>query len=322
MNKKFYFLVLLFPVFSCSNYSLYTGTERQKSITDIPLVPHQNNVDVYFNNEQPAQPYYKVKVIEANGSSNASYEALLNSLKQEAAAAGLDGVLIIEKQQAVVYNNVVHHQEATAYQTLSAVGLKYVANIGYMDTIVKSTIVDVYNDDKARKLTVLFDYYGNMLNTTDKYAAQFYADYIAPFDIQKHDAASVTGWEYSYDEFNRVYSFKISEMQEVVASAMVQSSSSGRINTVQYKIKDPILKKNIRYTLQCIYNSADKLIGKQLLSKDKMLWTEKISYNENTIAGYSRYSAADETERLIFKADNYFFSQTDLPKPVDPGTVK
>jgi hypothetical protein len=58
MNKKFYSLVLLLPVFSCSNYSLYTGTERQKSITDIPLVPHRNNVDVYFNNEQPAQPYY------------------------------------------------------------------------------------------------------------------------------------------------------------------------------------------------------------------------------------------------------------------------
>jgi hypothetical protein len=48
-----------------------------------------------------------------------------------------------------------------------------------------------------------------------------------------------------------------------------------------------------------------------------MLWTEKITYNENTIAGYSRYSAAGETERLIFKADNYFYSQADLPKPKD-----
>jgi hypothetical protein len=142
-----------------------------------------------------------VKVIEATGSSNASYDALLNSLKQEAEDAGLDGVLILEKHQAVEYTDIsesrtikdttinIQRQDANTYQTLSAVGLKYVANIGCMATIVKSTIVDAHNDGKARKLTVLFDYYGNMLNTTDKYAAQFYADQIAPFDIQKHDAA-------------------------------------------------------------------------------------------------------------------------------------
>ena len=325
MNRNFYFLVLLLPFFSCSNYNLYTGAEHQKSITDIPLVPRQNNVDVYFNNDQPAQPYYKVKVIEVSGPSNASYEALLQSLKQEAAAAGLDGVLILEKQQAVEYTNVVQRQEANTYQTVSAVGLKYAGNINYMDTIVKSTIVDVYDDGKARKLSVLFDFYGNMINATDKYAAQFYADNIALFDIQKHNAASVTGWEYSYDEFNRVLSFRISEMQEVVAAAVVERSSSGRINSVQYKIKDPVLKKNIRYTLKCIYNSADKLTGKQLFSKDKLLWTEKINYNENTIAGYSRYSSVGEIERLEFKADNYFFSEKDLPNPVNAaltGIVK
>ena len=329
MNKNFYLLIFLLPIFSCSNYTLHTGTEYQKSITNIPLVPHQHNVDVYFNNDQPTQPYYKVKMIDASGPSNASYEALLNTLKQEAAAAGLDGVLVLGKQQAVEYSNIseartvrdttinIDRQEANAYQIISAVGLKYAGNINYLDTIVKSTIVDIYEDGKARKLNILFDYYGNLLNATDNYAAQFYADDIAPFDIRKHDAASVSGWEYSYDEFNRVFSFRISNTLEVVASAMIERSSSGRINAVQYKIKDPVSKRSIRYTLHCIYNLADRLMEKQLFNKNKLLWVEKINYHENTIAGCSRYNTVGETERLVFKADNYFFSQTDLPKPID-----
>lgn len=298
-------------------------------MTNIPLVPHHHNVDVYFNNHQPTQPYYKVKMIDASGSTDASYEALLNTLKQEASAAGLDGVLVLGKQQAVEYSNIsesrtvrdttinIERQEANAYQIISAIGLKYAGNINYMDTIVKSTIVDIFEDGKTRKLSILFDYYGNMLNATDNYAAQFFADDIAPFDIRKHDAASVSGWEYSYDEFNRVSSFRISSPLEVVASAMIERNNSGRINAVQYKIKDPVSKKNLRYILQCSYNSADKLVVKQLLRKNKQLWVEKINYNENTIVGYSRYNTIGETERLVFKADNYFFSQTDLPKPID-----
>jgi len=308
---------------------LYTGTEHQKSITNIPLVPHHNNVDVYFNSDQPAQPYYKVKVIEATGLSNASFDALLISLKQQAAAEGLDGLLILEKQQAVEYNNIsesrtvkdttinIQRQEANAYQTISAVGLKYVSNIAYMDTIVKSTIIDSYDGDgHARKLYVPFDYYGKRLNDTEKYAAQFYADFIEPFDIQKHDAASIAGWEYSYDEFNKVFSFRMSDMQQVVASAIVERSNNGRINAVHYKIKDPVSQRNIRYTLLCVYNSSGQLIEKRLFDKDKLLWLEKINYNINTITRYSRFSIAGETERLIFKADNYFYTQTDLPKPV------
>ncbi len=333
MNKTFYLLIFLLFIFSCSNYTLHTGTEYQKSITNIPLLPHQQNVDVYFNNEQPTQPYYKVKMIDASGPTNASYETLLKTLKQEAAAAGLDGVLVLEKHQAIEYNNIsesrtirdttisIERQEANTYQTISAIGLKYAGNIKYLDTIVKSTIIDIYEDGKARKLNIQFDYYGNMLNATDKKAAQFYGDDIAPFDIQKQDAASVPGWEYSFDEFNQLLSFRISNTLEVVASARIERSGTGRIDAVQYKIKDPVSKKNIRYTLQCIYNSAGKLVVKQLLNKNKLLWVEKINYKENTITGYSRYSSVGETERLVFKADNYFFSQADLPKPIDGTTA-
>ena len=103
MNKIFYVLSLNFLCSSCAFYTLHTGTEKVKSITDIPLQPHQHNVDIFFNAELPTQPYYKVQMIETTAPDNASYEDLLNALKQRAMEIGVDGVIIIDKQQATSY---------------------------------------------------------------------------------------------------------------------------------------------------------------------------------------------------------------------------
>lgn len=324
MQEKLYPFFIILLLSSCSYYTLYTGTENRKPLTDIPLRPHQNNVDVYFNNETPTQPYYRVVMVDATAPANASYNELLNNLKQHASAAGLDGVIILSKQQATNYSNVTdeirlkdttiqqERQVANAYELLSAIGLKYYNNIHYMDTIVKTTIIDLFENGKARKLTINFDYYGNVVDGPDKYGLEFYKSNIIPFDIERHTKGSMANWEYQRDEIDNVVSFRLKQGEIIYTAATILPG-----NEIQYKFYNPQNATSQHFQLQCLYNVEGILMEKKLYKNNTQLWKEVISYKDNTIAGFRRFALVNGIEVLLLQADNYFYNKDDLPTPLN-----
>jgi hypothetical protein len=325
MNKIFYTIYLSILCSSCAFYALHTGTEKVKSITDIPLQPHQHNVDVFFNADLPTQPYYKVQMIETTAPENASYENLLNALKQRAKELGVDAVIIVDKQQATSYQAIDYsnRQVATAYQRIAGIGVKYVSQIDYMETIVKRTIIDVYENGKARKLEVNFDYYGNMLPANmDKYAVEFYKANIIPFDAERHLASNMAGWEYSYDENNKVAAFRLMQGELVFTSAKLQLAVQANTAYIDYRFFDPIKDKKQLFTLLVYKDENGKVIQTQLYQHKWLVWKEIINYKENLVAGYSRYAVENEIERLILKADNYYYTKDDLPLPITPTGIE
>jgi len=106
MSKNIYPLFIAALFFSCSSYLPYSGANQAKSITDIPLKPSAANIDCFFNNQNPAKPFYKVNIVEVTGAANVSYDELLISLKNKAKQQGLDGVIILDKQQEIGYVNL------------------------------------------------------------------------------------------------------------------------------------------------------------------------------------------------------------------------
>ncbi len=212
MNKTLHILLVVFILQSCSYYTLYSGEEKKKSITDIPLQPHTHNVDIYFKNDKPAKPYYNVQVIDTTAPEKASYEELLNNLKLKAKHVGADGLIILDKDDAVSYSlvsqqtggrnkfNTINTQQAFPYQRIAAIGLKYAANIDYLPTIVKATMIIVYDSGSVKQAALNFDFYGNAVaEKMDKYSAFYYSANIEPFDIAAHLKGDVAGWEYGYD---------------------------------------------------------------------------------------------------------------------------
>jgi hypothetical protein len=323
------FLSVLFS--SCAFYALHTGTEKVKSITDIPLQPHQHNVDVYFNADLPTQPYYKVQMVEATAPDNASYEDLLNTLKQRAREIGVDAVIIVDKQQATSYQTVSDaitvrdstvyrdRQVATAYQRIAGIGLKYYSNIDYMESIVKRTIIDVYENGKTRKLVVNFDYYGNLLPANmDKYAVEFYNNQIIPFDAEQHLAGNMAGWEYSYDENEKVAAYRLSQGETIFTSARLQLAVQANTAFIDYQFFDPSQNKKQLFTLLVYKDENGKVLQTQLYQSNRLIWKEIINYKENLVIGYSRYAVENGSERLLLKADNYFYTKDDLPLPINP----
>lgn len=81
MKKILYSLLAFIIVFSsCVSYKPATGGENKKTITDIPLRPYSDKVDVYTNTDQPSVPFYKVQMVDVKSQTSLSYDELLKKI--------------------------------------------------------------------------------------------------------------------------------------------------------------------------------------------------------------------------------------------------
>lgn len=324
MSIKIYPLFYLLFLFSCSGYQYYTAFQPIKSLTDIPLKQSTDNIDCYFNNETPDIPYYKVKMVEITGTQNASYDELLISLKDKARKEGLDAVIILGKQQETVYDNLsekinvgdtsvdYYRQLARPYQKLSAIGIKYVKNINYLDTIVKSTSFYFNKGSNLDSSVVNFDFYGNKTGSSNKLMSDYYTDSIEPFDLDKHLRRHVKQWQYKMDDLNQndLMAFRKVFDQLILVHARKCPNEKNKFDyaitkTSPYKIK--------KYELKFEKDNLNRITRKTLKNKKNIIWIEDIFYDKNFTTGFKRYKMNDNKEEIIFTATNQYFSVNDLP---------
>ncbi len=105
---KLFFTTLFFFLVNhlAAQYQFYSEIDRsyandKNTLTDIPLLPDgKKNVDVFFNNEVPKEPYYKVRIIEVS-SAYTDYNRLLAALKEKAANEGFDAIQLLSKTQSL-----------------------------------------------------------------------------------------------------------------------------------------------------------------------------------------------------------------------------
>jgi hypothetical protein len=325
MTKNIYPLLITAFLFSCSTYLPYSSTNQVKSITDIPLKASTTNIDCFFNNQIPAKPFYRVKITEVTGDANASYDELIISIKNKAKQEGLDGVLIVDKQQENAYENLnqkinvrdtsvnYYTQLAKPYQKLTAIGIKYIENINYLDTIVKSTSFELGNNNTKGNSTVNFDFYGNRIEGNSLEFNNWYTDSIEPFEIDKHLLLSVKGWQYKTIDASssEIIAFK-KQVGDVVKIDVKRDYNDA--NKFSFQFLSSLVSKPIKYLLKLEKNAQGKIVKKILYKKNTIIWVEDIFYTNNSIAGYKRYRFNEGKEEIIFTASNQYFSVSDLPE--------
>jgi hypothetical protein len=324
MIKNLYAVLFCCIFFSCSAYLPYSVVKQTKSITDIPLKATAETVDCFFNNQLPTKPFYKVKITEVTGADYASYDDLLFALKTKAKGEGLDGVMILDKQQEIRYENLnkkitvrdtavnYYSQLAKPYQKLTAIGIKYVENINYMDTIVKSTVFEFAKSDTT-KGKVNFDFYGNKTGIINTGFGKYYADSIEPFCIEKHLLAAVNGWQYRTTNatITEVIAFQKLAGQTVEADVKRDYTD---VNKFYYNFFNPLTGKHVKYVLKIEKNANGKIIKKILSQKKAVIWVEEIYHTSNTVTGCKRYHVNNGKEEIIYTTVNQYFSVNDLPK--------
>lgn len=327
MIKNIYPLLLFSAfLFSSSTYLPYSSTNQVKSITDIPLKASTENIDCFFNNQIPTKPFYRVKITEVTGDANASYDELIISIKNKAKQEGLDGVLILDKQQENAYENLnqkinvrdtsttYYTQLAKPYQKLTAIGIKYIDNINYLDTIVKSTNFELGKNNKNVNSTANFDFYGNRIEGSNLEFNNWYTDSVEPFEIDKHLLLSVKGWQYKTIDASssEVMAFK-KETGDIIKAEVKRDFNDVNKFSCNLFSNGPINRPD-KYVLKLEKNTRGKIVKKTLYKKNVIIWVEDIFYTNNAIAGYKRYRFNEGKEEIIFIASNQYFSVSDLPK--------
>lgn len=317
MKTNLYSLIFLSFFFaSCVTYKLNTGSENKKTITDIPLRPYSDKVDVYTNNDVPSVPYYKVQMVDVKSQVSLSYDELLKKLTKRAQEIGMDGIILSSKvnwteQPGGLVLSSYYQNSSVSYQELSAIGLKYRDKMNYVDSIIKQSAIDFVSIGETHNYS--FDFYGNVTGENEDSAKMPYEKYIAPFDIIQHMQRGIANWKYE-KSYDLLTSFKYEELDTVWVSAMVDVESSPSFLKIHYTIRDKSTHKKSKYLLECLFDTKGNLRQKNLWEKNHLVWKEKIEYNGNKLTGFKRYELNGNEEKLILQSSNSFYSTADLPE--------
>lgn len=243
--KKLINFVLIFAVFctsqSCMMSYLPQNTDAGK-LMDFPIIPHQNEVEVYFNGEKPSDTaYLKLRIIDISGGANVATGAMVNALKEQAQSYGVDAIILLDDKAITKVNtnywNKTHPYSVENQRFMYALGIKYKRNIANAaNFIVKHEIALFDSSTSAYKpiLELDVDLDGNTKNMRSMEAnkAFYYHQYIKKYSLAwlindkssdwKHDGFSETSmlpmvriYKYGYfDEQLRV-SYKLTGSRQV-----------------------------------------------------------------------------------------------------------
>jgi hypothetical protein len=312
------FSVLL--VTGCTAYITPDLSGQRKSITDIPLKQHNRSVDIYINGEKPREPFYKVKIIETEAYPGTSTDAMLAQLKQTAQSEGLDAVLLgdIGKQAGTV--SIPSGNDVIASQKLTGIGIKYKSTIDYLDTILRSQSVSLWNDDnpEPKMFSLNYDFYGNNISLKDRLITRFFDEDIYPYEDMGSVLAPPAGWEYKYDSPRQVFSKRRVQGYGYLTCNFYYEN--GRLLKAEITEPDGEQVRKKKYLLEPEYNNAGMLTGRKLwknkAKKKEMMWAEQVTYRLNGMPDkVKRYKITNGRMVLYFEMKNEYYTNAVLPQP-------
>lgn len=305
-----------FAVVAASSARAQAGA--QKSITDIPLKAHTRDVDIFFNDEKPKEPYYRVMIVEQRLAPDASMDALLLAMKKTAQAQGIDGVLLGRVGEQA--GNVISYPSGdgfVSYQRLAGIGIRYRRTVDYIDTILKEQSVSLWIDSNAnpKLFTMKYDFYGNNLSLDDRFIYKFFDEQVFPFEDGTSCYASFGEWESKYNAEVHVFTRK--------RSAGLYSTSTSRFYYEEGKLaKAEIVvapegsQKRDKWQLQPLYSSNGLPIGRRLMDGKNVVWEETIAYRLIGMPDkVQRFTIAGGQRIPLFEIKNTYYSDNDLPAP-------
>ncbi len=290
----------------------------KKSITDIPLKAHSHEVDIFFNDEKPKEPFYKVGVLEQRADPGTSMDDMLLKIKKAAQAGGFDGILIGDLIRQA--GNVVTYANANgmaSYQELAGIGIRYRRTIDYMDTILKEQVVSIWTDDNTepKVFTMKYDFYGDNLSLNDPFIYKFFDNELFPFEDAAAPYAPFASWQYKYDPKEQVFAKK-KVIDAFSADTYRFYYENGRLTKGDITVMPPGEMKKIKSQLDPVYNTGGQLIGRRLIKDKNLVWEDAIYYRlDGMVDKLERFKTVNGRKVLLFQIKNAYYSDASLPQP-------
>ncbi len=196
--KKLTLLLLLgvlAPVFTSCLVSYPKQYQDLGKLIEYPIIPHQNEVEVFFAGEQPRDTaYIKLRVIDMYGSSYTTTGEMIQALQREAQRYGADALLIGDDKTFTNYfhqtweRNRYSSYAAIAERTMYAVAIKYKRNIKGVEKFIGKQLIFLYDSATGNYqpiVEVKVDTIGNAFNikALAKNKIHFYHQYIQRYSL-------------------------------------------------------------------------------------------------------------------------------------------
>lgn len=337
MRKAFIILTFSLSVSAVNAQSslpveISSADNSANTLTDLPLLPHNHKVDIFFNGEKPKEEYYRVRITEVSGS--ATYNELLNAIQQNARQIGFDALMILGKDEYARSDNSVgsaiiagtiagitgdkdyrYHPSLITGQTLSAVGLRYKMNMQYVDTIVKTAHILV-KDSINTKYELSFLMNGTFRDKIFSSASDFYLRNISLFkraDVFATMNNFITDQHPSSINYSNVVSAKTESDSGVIKYAATFINES-LLKKVDIRMPTSVFFKSIKkYSISYAFDNG--VISKRDIRqerKDDPLYSDIYTYDEKKrCTGFVRYLAKTNAE--VFRVIYDFYGMDDLP---------
>lgn len=312
------FVLLTFT--SCEVYQSgqYYNSENN-SLSKIPLRPHKNEVDVFFNNEKPTKPFYRVKLVEVKGSHELSSEQMLKRLCAQAQREGIDAIILgdISRQANTAFST---GETGITYQKLVGIGLKYKDRIDYMNELLKEQEINYWPDTipEPKIFQMKYDMNGKNISLKDTFLQRFFYKEIYLFEDENSMYAPPDDWEFLMDTLTHVFSkrYMVGDVEQAKATFQLKGYGDTKVSIrVRGKGKDFFTN----YELERSYSLNGVLVSQQLhrLKPAADMWEEEISYNRDGMPDkIKRYRIERGRKILYFEIQNKYYTVEDLP-PTD-----
>jgi len=297
--KKSLYLLIISSLSLTSCYQAYLATNSQVGVlNNIPTIPHQNKVEVYFPGEYPEdKEYIKIKVLETVGGnyynptgfpvssdragSSLAYPSLIDGIRKQAQAEGMDAVLIIDRAEIV--SSISSSSNVETSSSLSAVGIKFKKNLNYLDNFVqrKNVLLADSTEQFAQKSFVSYEYDpgGKIIKSegdVSRKSQQLYINYIQKYNYDFLVNEKSNEWRYHPDEFG-VIRKRIYIPQNMVVK--LDYNSQKQVDKV--KLSFPTTYDKDKETIYFEFDEQKQVSGFEVEQDSKIVLRGTYSYDEN-----------------------------------------
>ncbi|MEM8968094.1 MAG: hypothetical protein AAGE93_16870 [Bacteroidota bacterium] len=286
----------------------------QDMLVDFPLLPHTEDVPVYFPHDTlPDEEYLRVGVLEARGGEFTSYNELIRRLQFQAQERGVDAIQLMNKE--------VEADEYYGTSILSGIGIKYIKSLDYLNDFVRSQEIYLTNgnhvspDSSQWVSKIWFDFNGEVERVEGD---QNYAQFIRKYSLDYLLYSISRRWRYAVDEYGELrlrvnysatgavnlrawFSYQMRERPNFIRIREYPSRAESTL-WFAYDVEAKMLKKRI--TLPNgdvmdqipVYNAAGKLLKSEYykLDADQQL-------TPYLLVVHQFYSPDDVQERVVLK---------------------
>ncbi len=322
---KFVFLACFMQFLSSCMFH-YLPQDTGKLMT-YPVIPHKNEVEVYFYNEKPKDTaYIKLRVIDVHGGIYTSTGAMINAIKQKAQQYGVDAILLLDDKAITESTTSLSwgrksNPTYTNYQNsrfMSALGIKYKRNISEIDNYIRKQEIQLYDSITQTYKPILdveleLDGNAKTIKEIVPKTAIYYHDFIKKYSLSWLIDDKSADWETtSYDEnINKKSQFELVRVYsrdnwDKKMRVVYNYNSLQQIEKI--RIKSPEKKPQF---LTYVY--LNKKTQKQSLltveEKEKLIYKQVFQYNENEKCQSSVFYKIQEGKGIPFLKVNYIYYQ-------------